>query len=347
MSLGTYAYVNAKLRAKLSKLISERQYKQLVQAVDLEAAYEILRQTEYRELFQEIATIRHIRRAETALVQRLIAAHREIAAQAKGGLRDFIEELMRKHEVDNLKVLLRVWGAHEEPDIILRETICNEIPVEAILKAGTIEEIIVLLEDTPYRRPLTEAREQYKSTGSLFYLEIALDKQLYAATWKAIQKLPAADKKIASKLIGIEIDALNVNWILRFKRYYNLGLANVTNLMIPHGYRIAEESVREAYPSEDQASLISALLGGGYKGLFPAEEQPHKEVETLHLLEGALRESYREQLRKTLGGYPFTIGTTIGYLRLKRIEVSNIVTILNAKALNLPQDKIERSVVYG
>lgn len=342
--LGTYAYLNAKLRAKLSKLISPEEYEKLLRAADVNAVLDVLRQTEYREGLENVGSAQDLVRAEAALLGHLILCHREVAAHSKGAVRKFVEELMRKYEVENLKVILRAWSAHEATDFIRREAICNEIPLDAILKAETIEEVIVLLGDTPYRKPLAEARERYKRTGSVFYLEVALDKELYEATWGAIGELSPRDRGIALKLIGIEIDILNINSILRSKRYYNLGLAEILGLMIPGGFQIKEELVREVYPGRDHASLISALLTGVY-GALPHSLRTEKEVQALHMLEGLLKETYAQQLRRALGGFPFTIGTAIAYLRLKKMEVSNIITILNAKAFNLPPEDISANLV--
>jgi V/A-type H+-transporting ATPase subunit C len=343
-ALATYAYLNARLRAKLSKLISPQLYEQLARTADLATLLGALRQTEYAASFQTALSAQDIPRAEAALVEQLILSHREVAAHSKGEVRHFIEELMRQFEVENLKVILRVWKAKEGSEFVYRGYISNEIPVDAILQAETIEEIIVLLGDTPYRKPLGDAREKYKRTDSLFYLEVALDRELYEATWAAIQDLSPPDRRIASKLIGIEIDILNINSILRSKRYYNLGLADVMELMIPGGSKVKEELVREAYPGRDYASVMSALLTGVY-GTVPHALRTVKEVQALHLLEGFLRETYARELRKALGGFPFTIGTAIAYLRLKKLEVSNIITLLNAKAFDRPPEEIASNLV--
>ena len=330
----------------MGKLLSAEQYERIMAAADVETAYEALRHTGYADIFKHAGTVQDLRRVESALVDRLIAFHREVAAHTKGRVRRFLEELLRKYEVENLKVIVRVWNAHldAEREFIYRERVCHEIPVDSILEATTIEEVIVLLEDTPYRKPLTEARGTYKKTGSLFRLEVALDRELYQATWKAIKDLSASDRKIASRLIGMEIDILNINWILRFRRYYDLGLAEITSLMIRNGYQINEQSLRDVYPGRDQATLMSGLLTGVYQGVSEALRSK-EETQAFHLLEALLRDLLAQQVRRALGGFPFTIGVAIAYLRLKKMEVSNIISILNGKALRLAREEIERNVV--
>ena len=114
--------------------------------------------------------------------------------------------------------------------------------------------------------------------------------------------------------------------------------------MMPGGAQIREEFVREIYPGRDQASLMSALLTGVYAGLKETVRS-QREVEAIHQLEELLKETYVQQLRKALGGYPFTVGTVIAYLRLKKTEVSNIITLLNGKALRLASEEIQGSIV--
>lgn len=343
--LGTYAFLNAKVKGKLGKLISRAQYLQLMRAPDVMSACLVLRGTQYQDVIADMLSPEDLPRIEAALVADLIAAHREVYDAAKGYVQRFIEELLRQYEVETLKAILRAWNSGEEKTFLYRERICNEIPVDGLLAARSFEEIIVLLGDTPYRKPLTQAREEYEKTGSLFPLEVALDKELYEATWNVVRELPAADRKVASRLLGIEADILNINWIVRFKRYYDLGLAEVLHAMVPGGLHVKEEFVREVYPGRDDTSLAAALLAGTY-GHLPSEMSGEKEVRGFDRLEGFLKGAYLEQLRQTLGGYPFTIGIVMAYLRLKKAEVSNLITILNAKAFNLPPEELEGSIVH-
>lgn len=344
--LGTYAYLNASLRAKLGKLLSSEQYERIVAAANIEAIYEELRHTEYAHAVADARTADDLRHVETALVDHLIAVHREVAAHTRGSLRSFLTELLRKYEVENLKVLLRVWSAkaEQEKEFIYRETICHDIPVDSILGATTIEEVIVLLEDTPYRRPIWQARESFKKTRSLFYLEVALDQELYEATWRAIQQLPAADRRIAARLVGIEIDVLNITWISRFIKYYKLALPEITGLIIPHGLEIKKGLLTDVYPGIDKDSFLKSLFTGLYSGV-PQMIASSEETQQLHLLEALLKELFVQQVKKALGGFPFTVGVAIAYLRLKKMEVANLITILNAKTLNVPSSEMENNLI--
>jgi V/A-type H+-transporting ATPase subunit C len=344
--LGTYAYLNARLRARLGKLLSPQEYQALSSAPNLLAIYERLRHTDYSGAISEARSAADLPQVESALVEHLVECHRQVAAHTSGHVRAFLTELLRKFETDNLKAVLRVWNSKvaEERQFIHRDLICFEIPIDAILEAETIEEVIVLLEDTPYRKPLSRERENFKQSGSLFRIEVALDRELYESTWSTIEKLPASDKKIAARLLGIEIDILNINSILRFYKYYKLSLPEIAALIIPHGLEIDSAVLTHVYPGTDPATFATSVLAGPYRGISEAVAG-EEETRALQMVEDLLRELFFQQVRKALGGFPFTIGVAIAYLRLKKMEVSNIITILNAKALDRPWEEIENTLI--
>jgi len=66
--------------------------------------------------------------------------------------------------------------------------------------------------------------------------------------------------------------------------------------------------------------------------------------ENIHLIESLLYEILLKEVRKTLAGNPFTIGTIFGYLILKRRETRNIVSLLYAKACGMKKEDLSRLI---
>jgi vacuolar-type H+-ATPase subunit C/Vma6 len=66
-----------------------------------------------------------------------------------------------------------------------------------------------------------------------------------------------------------------------------------------------------------------------------------EDLNRLYLLEIILWSYLVSEAKKTLGGFPFTIGTVLSYLILKRTEIRNLITILNGKLLNMEKTDIE------
>ena len=83
-------------------------------------------------------------------------------------------------------------------------------------------------------------------------------------------------------------------------------------------------------------SPASGAAGGREAGGRPRLAVPSR----FDLLERVLREILLIEVRRVLGGYPFTIGIVLAYFILKGEEIRRIMTVLNAKAYDWPQDRI-------
>ncbi len=347
-SLAKYAFINAKVRAKLGQFLSQKQIAQMKTADSLDGVYDVLRNTVYSDIFEKIDASYNIKDVELLLLKREIASYFELLKYAKGNIREIIFTLLSKYEVENLKLLLRLWhkkGEAFEEKLIYREKICHYIPIEKILKAENIEEIILLLEKTPYKKPIWDMRDRYKLQNLPFFLEVALDIDFYRRLWEKIDRLSGADRKIAAKLTGIEIDIQNINWVLRFKHYYNLPIAEIMNYLIPNGFQVTEDFVRRAYVSKDSRELLTGLLTRYYQRI-PTLKPTKEIISNLRMLESILWQFLINEIKRALQGFPFTIGTIIAYLKMRKIEFSNIVSILNGKKYNLSAEKIEESLIY-
>jgi vacuolar-type H+-ATPase subunit C/Vma6 len=100
--------------------------------------------------------------------------------------------------------------------------------------------------------------------------------------------------------------------------------------------------MRESYASERTDREISALVGKRYPEIAPllASQDQTKLTARLTMIERILDEIMRIEVRKILTGYPFTIGIILSYFILKTNEIRKIMTVLNAKFYDWPEDRI-------
>ncbi|MDO8535867.1 MAG: V-type ATPase subunit, partial [Candidatus Omnitrophota bacterium] len=175
-------------------------------------------------------------------------------------------------------------------------------------------------------------------TKSLFYLEASLDIDYYNRLTACIGAFSAIDKRAASKILAVEVDSENIQWIIKMRKYYGLGLGDMLEWFMPGGAMVSKNALRNLYTSDGIAKVIESVALGPYlpiKGL--AEEN-------IHLIEAFLYEIMLKEVRRALGGNPFTIGTVFGYLILKRRETKNIISLLYAKAYGIKKEDLPRLV---
>jgi len=345
-ALARYAFINAKLRARLSLFLTDDQFRQLAAAQDLETLYGMLGQTRFAPLARELSHTQDMTSVESRLLSHELATYKMVLEHTRGVPKQVVEVMMSHHEVAKLKVLLRLWHTKDAraEHLAYPGVICHPLPSESIRHARSTEELVDLLDGTPYARPLKMAAAAYVSEGNLFYLESALDVDYYGRLWAVVNKLSFGDRTRARSLVGLEIDIENIRWMLRLQHYYKMPLGQMLALLIPNGDRVDEVFVRRAAAGADFKGVIASTVGGLVSD-FPDVIPVETEVASLEMMEEVLWHYYLGEVRRGMHGYPFTITTIIGYLKLAEVERRNLVCALNGKRYKLAPSEIERNLV--
>ncbi len=348
--LTKYAFINAKVRARISKLIPEGILQRMASVHSLDEALMLLRDTPFSILEEKYAKTGDLKLAELDLLKNEIEVYQIISRHLRHETLDFVQALLIRFETDNLKNGLRIFfdrkirkrSADEAAHYILHDKIINELNMDAIINAQHLKDIAALLAATPYGTIIEEKREAVEREGSLFQLEVALDHFFYRNLIAQAQLLKGTDSKEALRLIGVEIDLQNINWVIRFKNFYNLPLEQVLSLIIPSGFNLGTRSIKEVYSTQNISSILKDVFRRNYPGLSTIiTSQTPDSSSRLLLIERVLQQIMKHEIQRILQGYPFTIGIILCYFLLKRDEIKRIKTVLNAKQYNIAEERIE------
>jgi V/A-type H+/Na+-transporting ATPase subunit C len=341
--VGKYAYANAKIRALVSYLLEPALFQQMLEVKTAAEVLSLLKSTRYGSMpdFPKEESV-DFHSMENVLVRNDIALHAKVSSCLSSKEKKFIALLLQRYEIEELKVVLRLW--HKKASVNWKDyvsgiKICFDMDFDQVLSAGSIEEIILLLDNTPYRTPLLRAKEKFKERNSLFYLETALDIDYFERAVKAAKELSSLDKSIAQKILGIEIDIENINWLIRMRKYYSLAMGDMLEWIIPGGSKITKENLRNFYVSDGVGKLVDSLALGPYEKIKDMVE------DNFFLIENFLYEILLKEVKKAFAGFPFTIGIPLGYLILKRKETQKIISILYAKNYGWEKEKISSLII--
>ena len=340
--LATYGFINAKLRTRISKILKREELVSLLQAETNAEVVSLLQATEYRDAAAAFADTGDIRQVEATLLETEIHFFLDIGSKVPGAPGEFISALLIRYEVETLKRALRLWF---ERSVKQREIEGEaeylyygfpRLQVEKVIQAQTLEEIAGLLTHTSYGSIVAREVERDPRQFGLFPLETALDRFYFSSLLGSIGKLTTADKKIAQKLISVEIDLENIERIVKFKELYGFSQERLIDYIIPSGAAIGTRDL-----TGDGGEIIRSFVTGRYPGLAPLIETTGSDkYSNLVLLEAVLNEVLSLEVKRILMSYPFTLGIVLAYFFLKRREVRRIVMILNAKAYALDDDRV-------
>lgn len=338
-----YSLVNAKVRARLGQLLSTERIERLARTRNPQEFYAALSGTVYEEVFSDPEVNVDPRIAEKLLFRKEIIWHAELIQDLRGEVKDLIAQFLEKYEIENIKAALRARKSERGEEVlryIVKAALPNRIPYLSLFEADTVEDALMLLSGTPYLQPALSALDDYNEKKNLFPIETAMEIDYYNRLKEKVDRLSGRDRKIARKLIGLEIDQKNIEWLVRLKFYYDIPVADLLDYNIPGGESLGRQQLMEIFKAETVDELLTAAFDqylGRAAVLFSKVPQAGK----LYVMEIILWDYLVREARKTLGGFPFTIGTILSYLILKRAEIRNLITILNGKVIGLDHNAID------
>jgi len=348
--LKTYAFINAKLRTRISKLLPEQFIRQLIRSRSLAESVQMLGDTDFAPVQKIYERTGDIKTAEMELLGRELEIYLELEKLVEEEIREFIHALTGRFEVDNLKNALRLWfdrrvrgrNVEDARGYLLRQRIHHPLDLDRIINADTLEQVAEHLEGTPYAPIVREQAAAVTEAATLFPLELSLDRYLYGTLAEAADRLGPRDREIARRLIGVEIDLQNISWLLRVKNFYSLEADRALRSTLPGGLNLTPELMRQTYEAERTDRQISALVGKRYPEIAPllASQEQTRPGARLTMIERILDQIMKIEVRKILAGYPFTIGIILAYFILKGEEMRKIMTVLNAKFYEWPEERI-------
>jgi V/A-type H+-transporting ATPase subunit C len=344
-----YGFINAKLRARLTRLLDDRLIDQVIDAPTLDDALLLLRETPFSDIEQVYKRSGDLKAVDLELFKHEIKLYQDLKRYLHREVLDVVQALVLHTEIENVKNAVRLFFDRSvrgrdidvSSQFLLTQKIEHPMDVQRIAHAEDMGKVVQLLSQSPYGDILRTFRVFIEKEQSLFRFEIALDRYYYNNLIAKIQSLKNRDRKIALRIVGIEIDLLNVNWIIRFRNFYDLSRDDVLDFTIPHGHSIDEHALMEVYASENITRILKNLIMKRYPSLavFLSYEASDAYSRIL-LIEQVLDQILLVEVKKMLSGYPFSIGTVLAYVILQRRDIRRIGTALHAKQYNMTKERI-------
>lgn len=345
-----YGFINAKLRARLSKILSEEFIGEMARAHSLSEAVQLLAGTDFAAVGSVYDRTGDLKMAELELVRREARLYLELEGLVKGEVQAIVFALAERFEIEQLKQALRLWfDAHVRErridtaaGYLLRDRQHRDLPLDEILNAPSLAEVVAALEGTPYAALVGAQAAEVERSRNLFRVELALDQYFYRQLLAAVSGLKPRDRAVAERLIGAEIDLANINWLIRFKSFYKLPAQQALAFAIPSGLALSPEAVAEAYSSDNPTAVLGELVRKRYSSLSSllTPQEYTESYARLVMVERILAEILLLEVRHLLAGYPFTIGVILAYFVLKSAEIRRVMTVLNAKFYGWPEERI-------
>lgn len=330
----TYSAVSAKLAGMRGKLLTGKQYRELIASGSVPAAAEYLKGLDaYREAFADADALT-LRRAE---VERLLtlSLYRDysrlyrFSGQAQ---RRFLDLYFMHFEVDILKRCLRdaLSDRASELDLSSYDTFFrrhSKLDLTALADCTSLSAFIDGLKGSCYEKPLKNLFEN--GVTARFDYETALDTVYFLEMWKVLHKdLKASERDAVSEAIGEKIDLLNLDWLSRAKQHYKLSADAIREFLIPITGRLKKEELDRMAEAADFEEFLALTRTTRYREKLPEEETPDFSL----LLETVYRQAGRKN--------PYSAAAINSFFYFKEREIQRIITAVEGIRYHLDGTEI-------
>lgn len=198
----------------------------------------------------------------------------------------------------------------------------SRLDFDTLQNAKNLEQFREALAGSRYYRPLKLLERIENPT--LFDYETALDTYAFTAKWQEKNKLSSKkEKKTFEKIYGMQFDLLNIVFIFRYQKFYDLPAEQIASLLIPINYRLKPDKITmllEAKSRGEFWKIIETTHYAKYIDNFRTEK--HLEMLYEKLMDEVIRGREKEE--------PYSAATMYAYLHDKEKEVALITRIIEA-----------------
>lgn len=325
-NLMLYSGIVTKIRAMQSKLLTQQDFEDIAGLKSVPEAIEYLKgKPAYAEYINEMdVSLYHRGNVEKVLYQSLFDDYSRIFRFAGIRQKKFLRLYWKRYEVDLINYCLRiVFNHYTAPfDLEYKKRFFDrysDLSIDKLITSGNIGELVENLKGTEYYHALSKIQDSEEAT--LFDYDLALDLYYFSTMWRKERKLlEGTERDMFLKDFGTKIDLLNIQWMYRAKKYYNMLAPDIYALTIPYHYRLTVEDFKALVEAPTVEEFEHRVASTYYSRRYRLEdsrtiEQKYKDV---------LRALYLTDRRRD----PYSIATINTYLFLKEEEINKITTVL-------------------
>lgn len=323
----SYAAVNTKAVAVYARFLKPEVPLKILEAGNIKDGLAILESTWGLELTENP----HLLEVNVKMEQKVYDTLNGFHYYLQGSARSFYNALLTRYEIQDLKRIFRAVY-HDEDVGLVRKSLLALDPM-LLPKDQTLgpDELFKVLEATPYGRMLS-AYKGVSRDRILFYIEMELDRSYYERLIKEARELPKKDRKEIMAMLNRHVDLLNIRYIYRGKKTYDILKSEMENFVI-HGGNIPPKLLKSWIYAEDVDALVRSVRNSSFSFLFQ-EKRNNQMADILATRDlAAVYEKHYQQAGLSLG-------RIVALSILLENAIKDVSTILEGLRLGFGKDLI-------
>jgi len=265
-----------------------------------------------------------------------------IASKVGGSSGHLLDWLRQRFRVENLKVLVRGFATGMAlPDlkpylVPLPDDLA--LDAEVLAGAGSIEAFAGVVDPEPLRAGLQQAVDLYRRQPRPFFPEAGLDQGYLAELLVRAGDLPRAHRGDVLEIARQEADTFHLALVSRGRFVYDLPAEMLAPFHVP-GTRLGRPLFLKLLGADALGQVADRALG------LVIDTLPDRVEPDASALEALAWSRYYRLANRTFRRSHMGLGAVVAYAAIRRIELANLITLIEGVRAHLPADAIRRRFI--
>ena len=326
-----YPNINAKLKGMYAKRITKLDLEDLIKQNNLKNAVLLLKSK--CEIFKNSDENIDRLEIESLLEEDQIKDILKIKKLLENKDMKIFELFLLQYEIKCVKSMFRKLFSDDKTDDIIvqnvkRWTVSLFEDIKGIETVQNFYEFFQAIKRMKYSKILKKYQEQ--ENINVFEVENDIDKLYFETLFDEVKKEAGLEK-----IIGSEIDLLNVLWIFRIKKYYNFEDEKLKQILIKRNYKLNQKTIIKLINAKSFEEIKEIMQKTVYKEVFTDEKHFEQNID---------RYLYRVN-KKIFKKDIMSVAYIFAYINMIDYENNDIINTIEGIRYNMDKQEILNRLV--
>ena len=326
ISLIKYPNINAKLKAMYANRLTKENIDDMIKQNNIKNVVLLLKSKSdiFKNSEENIDRLEIEKLLDESLINDILKIKKLLNKEDN----KLFDLFLRQYEIKCVKSILRkLYSEDNTNDIIVENvkmwtnSLFNEIKgIETIENFDDFFKAIERMEHYNFIK-----KYQNQENINIFEIENEIDKLYFEELYDSVKF-----NKNLKNIVGSEIDLLNIEWIIRIKKFYNFDTQRLLNMLINRYYKIKPNILKDIIEKNSFDDINSILNKTYYKNVFSSENDFEENTDTF-----LYKINY-----KTFKEDSISIAYIFAYINLVDYENNDIINVVEGIRYNLDKAEI-------
>lgn len=326
-----YPNLNSKMKGMYAKRITKNDLEDLIKQNSLKSAILLLKSKcdIFKNADENIDRLEIESLLEKSQIDDILKIQKLLGNKDK----EIFEMFLLQYEIKCVKSIFRKLFSDDKTDDIIIQNVKSWTTslfkdIRGIETVKDFYEFFEAIKRMKYNKILKKYQEQ--ENINVFDVENEIDKLYFETLYDTVKK-----EVNSKKIIGSEIDLLNVLWIFRIKKYYNFESEKINQILIKRYYKLTPNIIEKIIQTNSFEEIREIMKKTTYKSAFTDENNLEANIDKY--LYGVNKKIFRNDMK--------SIAYILAYVNMIEYENNDIINTIEGIRYNMDKTEILKRLV--